>query len=134
MPPFDEMQPIMETLVTMEDVPLDILSSFCSTFPLNLSAAYVARAHFLITSTDATNLKRRIPRVLEVLQRLSPIEVHSYALQLLVISISNYAVIYLEIRDLEIDLSSASRFFFVLSFRHCCFNYYINRKKELSYP
>ena len=67
----------METLVTIEDVPLDILSSFCATFPLNLSAAYVARAHFLITTTDAANLKRRIPKILEVLQRLSPIEVDS---------------------------------------------------------
>ena len=67
----------MDTLVTMEDVPLDVLNSFCSTFPLtvNVNAAYVARAHFLITTTDAVNLKQRIPKILQVLHNLSPLEV-----------------------------------------------------------
>ena len=70
------MLPVMETLVSLEDVPLELLSSFCSTFLLNASAAYVARAQFLITSTDATNLERRVPKILEVLRQLSPLEVH----------------------------------------------------------
>lgn len=69
------MLPIMDTLVCLEDVPLELLSSFCSTFPLNLSTALIARAQYLIVSTDATNLKQKIPKIQEVLSQLAPLEV-----------------------------------------------------------
>ncbi|EFX79172.1 hypothetical protein DAPPUDRAFT_304960 [Daphnia pulex] len=74
-PPVDEMLPIMDTLVTLEDVPLELISSFCSNFPLNLSAAYISRAQYLIVSTDATNMKGRIGKIHDVLSQLAPIEV-----------------------------------------------------------
>lgn len=69
------MLPIMDTLVSLEDVPLELLSSFCSTFPLNLNAALIARAQFLIASTDGTNTKDRIVKIKEVLSQLAPLEV-----------------------------------------------------------
>lgn len=69
------MLPIMDTLVTLEDVPLELLNSFCSTFPLNISAALISRAQYLIVTTDATNLKGRIPKISEVLSELAPPEV-----------------------------------------------------------
>ena len=76
-PPSDETEllPIMDTLVTLEDVPLELLSSFCSTFPLNLNSALISRAQFLITSTDGTNTKERIVKIKEALSQLSPLEV-----------------------------------------------------------
>ena len=67
---FDEMMPILDTLVGLEDVPLELLSSFSSTFQLNLQSAYLARAQFLITSTNASNLKERIGQIVEVLEQL----------------------------------------------------------------
>ena len=64
------MMPILDTLVGLEDVPLELLSSFSSTFQLNLQSAYLARAQFLITSTNASNLKERIGQIVEVLEQL----------------------------------------------------------------
>ena len=69
------MMPIMDTLVTLEDVPLELISSFCASFPLNVTSAFIARAQFLIVSTDASNVKKRIPKILEVLTKLPPHEV-----------------------------------------------------------
>lgn len=76
-PPSDEMLPIMDTLISLEDVPLELLSSFCSSFPLDVAATFVARVQYLIVSTDASNLKARIPKILEVLSELSPVDVQA---------------------------------------------------------
>lgn len=69
------MVPIMDTLVSLEDVPLELLSSFCSTFPVNLNTALAARAQYLIVSTHANNLKTRVSKIQEVLNHLAPLEV-----------------------------------------------------------
>ncbi|KAK4002762.1 hypothetical protein OUZ56_004564 [Daphnia magna] len=74
-PPIDEMVPIMDTLVTLEDVPLELLSSFCSDFPLDLNTALISRVQYLIVSTDAANIAGRIPKIRDVLSRLPPVDV-----------------------------------------------------------
>lgn len=70
------MAPILDTLVTLDDVPLELLKSFCSTFSANLTNALITRSQFLISTTDSANFKQRIPKILEVLSHLSPPEVH----------------------------------------------------------
>ena len=74
-PSIDEMLPIMDTLVTLEDVPLDLLSSFCLDFPLDLDTALISRARYLIVSTDATNMEGRIPKIRDIMSQLTPLEV-----------------------------------------------------------
>ena len=69
------MVPILDTLVNLDDLPLELLSSFCCTFPLNLNQALLNRAQFLITTAEASNLQKRMPKILEVLAQLTPVEV-----------------------------------------------------------
>ena len=69
------MLPILDTLVSLEDLPLELLSSFCSTFPVDLNHALLVRSQFLITSTEASNMQKRMPKILEVLAQLSPTDV-----------------------------------------------------------
>ena len=69
------MVPILDTLVNLDDLPLELLSSFCCTFPLNLNQALLNRAQFLITTAEASNLQKRLPKILEVLAQLTPVEV-----------------------------------------------------------
>ena len=73
----DDMEPILEMLVCLENLPLELLRSFCTSFQLNVGAAYLARAQYLITSTDDKNLKERIPLIHEVLNHIKPIEVQT---------------------------------------------------------
>lgn len=70
------MMPTLDVLVCLEDLPLDLLESFCSTFELNHQAAYLARAQFLIVSTNSSNLKERTGRIFEILEQLAIDETH----------------------------------------------------------
>ena len=65
----------METLISLEDVPLELICSFCSSFSIDLTGALIARAQFLITSTTRANLKERLSKIVQVFHQLEPTEV-----------------------------------------------------------
>ena len=69
------MSPILDNLVSLEDVPLELLSAFSSAFQLDIESAYLSRAKFLIHSTEGTNLKERMMKIVQVLDQLALSEV-----------------------------------------------------------